>query len=48
LSKSIVKRIHIKLSRKRNDKDGAKETFYAHVEHVPGPIKGLETVVCEE
>ena len=46
--KSIAKRIRVKLSRKRNDDEDAKEKLYTLVEHVPGPVKGLETKICED
>ena len=46
--KSIAKRIRVKLSRKRNDNEDAKEKLYTLVEHVPGPVKGLETKICED
>ena len=46
--KSIAKRIRVRLSRKRNDDEDAKEKLYTLVEHVPGPVKGLETTICED
>jgi large subunit ribosomal protein L31e len=46
--KHIAKRIRVKLSRKRNDKEDAKEKLYTLVEHVPGPTKGLETELVED
>ena len=46
--KHIAKRIRVKLSRKRNDKEDAREKLYTLAEHVPGPVKGLETEIVEE
>jgi large subunit ribosomal protein L31e len=40
--------MRLKLERKRNDEENAKEKLYTYVSHVPvTSFKGLETVVVE-
>ena len=46
--KNVAKRIRVRLSRKRNDDEDAKEKLYTLVSHIPGPVKGLETTTIEE
>ncbi|KAF8351896.1 ribosomal protein L31e-domain-containing protein [Amanita rubescens] len=46
--KSVPHRMRLKLERKRNDEENAKEKLYTYVSHVPvTSFKGLETVVVE-
>ncbi|KAE9393595.1 hypothetical protein BT96DRAFT_923955 [Gymnopus androsaceus JB14] len=44
--KTVPHRIRVKLERKRNDDDGAKEKLYVYASHVPVNL-GLETVVVD-
>ncbi|KAI8893855.1 ribosomal protein L31e-domain-containing protein [Globomyces pollinis-pini] len=47
--KNVQHRIRVRLSRKRNDDDGAKEKLYTYVTPVPTTsFKGLQTEVVEE
>jgi len=47
--KTVQHRIRVRLSRKRNDDEEAKEKLYTYVSYVPVTnFKGLETQVCEE
>ena len=47
--KTVQHRIRVRLSRKRNDDEEAKEKLYTYVSYVPvTSFKGLETQVCEE
>ena len=47
--KGVAYRIRVRISRKRNDEEGAKEKLYSYVQavNVKNP-KGLQTVVVEE
>jgi len=45
--KNVPKRLRVRLSRKRNEDEKAKEKLYTLVSHVPGESKGLETVTVE-
>ncbi|KAH9474501.1 60S ribosomal protein L31 [Psilocybe cubensis] len=46
--KTVPHRIRVKLERKRNDDEGAKEKLYTYVSHVPVlSFKGLQTVVVD-
>jgi len=46
--KAVPHRMRLRLSRKRNDEEGAKEKLYTYVEAVNvKDIKGLQTVVVE-
>ncbi|KAF9170318.1 60S ribosomal protein L31 [Mortierella sp. AD011] len=47
--KTVQHRIRVRLSRKRNDDEDAKEKLYTYVSYVPvTSFKGLETQVCDE
>ena len=47
--KTVQHRIRVRLSRKRNDDEEAKEKLFTYVSYVPVTnFKGLETQVCEE
>ncbi|KAH9974346.1 ribosomal protein L31e-domain-containing protein [Lactifluus volemus] len=48
--KSVPHRIRVKLERKRNDEENAKEKLYTYASHVPIPresFKGLGTVTVD-
>jgi len=48
--KSVPHRIRVKLERKRNDEENAKEKLYTYASHVPLPtkaLKGLGTVTVD-
>uniref|UniRef100_A0A0W0FSV0 FAD-binding domain-containing protein n=1 Tax=Moniliophthora roreri TaxID=221103 RepID=A0A0W0FSV0_MONRR len=46
--KSVPHRMRVKLERKRNDDENAKEKLYTYASHVPVPsFKGLQTVVVD-
>ncbi|PFH45343.1 hypothetical protein AMATHDRAFT_78050 [Amanita thiersii Skay4041] len=46
--KSVPHRMRLKLERKRNDEENAKEKLYTYVSHVPvSSFKGLQTTVVE-
>ncbi|KAF8801212.1 hypothetical protein BYT27DRAFT_7226961 [Phlegmacium glaucopus] len=45
--KTVPHRLRVKLERKRNDDENAKEKLYTYVSHIPGPAKGLQTVVVD-
>ena len=46
--KSVPHRIRVKLERKRNDEENAKEKLYTYVSHVPvTSFKGLQTTVVD-
>ncbi|KLO09991.1 hypothetical protein SCHPADRAFT_833180 [Schizopora paradoxa] len=46
--KNVPHRIRVRLERKRNDAEDAKEKLYTFVSHVPvASFKGLETVVVD-
>ncbi|KAG0699425.1 60S ribosomal protein L31 [Suillus ampliporus] len=46
--KSVPHRIRVKLERKRNDDEGAKEKLYTYASHVPvTSFKGLQTAVVD-
>ncbi|PPQ94390.1 hypothetical protein CVT25_002746 [Psilocybe cyanescens] len=46
--KTVPHRLRVKLERKRNDDEGAKEKLYTYVSHVPViSFKGLQTVVVD-
>ncbi|EAU83765.1 ribosomal protein L31e [Coprinopsis cinerea okayama7 len=46
--KSVPHRLRLRLERKRNDDENAKEKLYTYVSHVPvTSFKGLETTVIE-
>ncbi|KZV90936.1 hypothetical protein EXIGLDRAFT_710657 [Exidia glandulosa HHB12029] len=45
--KSVPHRIRVRLERKRNDEEDAKEKLYTYASHVPGPVKGLQTQVVD-
>lgn len=47
--KNVPHRIRVRLSRRRNDTEGAKEKLYTYVTHVPiTSFKGLETQTIED
>lgn len=49
--KSVPHRIRVKLERKRNDEENAKEKLYTYASHIPIPreaFKNLGTVVVDE
>jgi len=46
--KNVPHRMRLKLERKRNDEEGAKEKLYVYASHVPViSFKGLQTVVAD-
>ncbi|KZT26071.1 60S ribosomal protein L31 [Neolentinus lepideus HHB14362 ss-1] len=46
--KNVPHRIRVKLERKRNDDENAKEKLFTYASHVPvASFKGLQTVVVE-
>ncbi|OCH90487.1 60S ribosomal protein L31 [Obba rivulosa] len=46
--KSVPHRVRVKLERKRNDEENAKEKLYVYATYVPvASFKGLETVVVD-
>ncbi|KAF9484321.1 hypothetical protein BDN70DRAFT_872829 [Pholiota conissans] len=46
--KTVPHRLRVKLERKRNDDEGAKEKLYTYVSHVPvASFKGLQTIVVD-
>ncbi|KAJ2916188.1 hypothetical protein H1R20_g6490, partial [Candolleomyces eurysporus] len=46
--KSVPHRLRLRLERKRNDEEGAKEKLFTYVSHVPvATFKGLQTEVVE-
>ncbi|KAJ7582077.1 ribosomal protein L31e-domain-containing protein [Mycena floridula] len=46
--KSVPHRLRVKLERKRNDDENAKEKLYVYASHVPvTSFKGLQTVVVD-
>ncbi|KAF8237629.1 hypothetical protein L208DRAFT_1389050 [Tricholoma matsutake] len=46
--KSVPHRIRVKLERKRNDEENAKEKLFTYVSHVPvTTFKGLQTTVVD-
>jgi len=46
--KNVPHRIRVKLERKRNDEENAKEKLYTYASHVPvASFKGLQTVVVD-
>ncbi|KAI0033013.1 60S ribosomal protein L31 [Vararia minispora EC-137] len=46
--KSVPHRIRVKLERKRNDEEGAKEKLFTYATHIPVlSFKGLETTVVD-
>ncbi|KIL66641.1 hypothetical protein M378DRAFT_185945 [Amanita muscaria Koide BX008] len=46
--KNVPHRMRLKLERKRNDEENAKEKLFTYVSHVPvGSFKGLGTTVVE-
>jgi len=46
--KTVPHRMRLRLSRKRNDEEGAKEKLYTYVEAINvKDVKGLQTVVVE-
>ncbi|KAI6126734.1 60S ribosomal protein L31 [Pisolithus sp. B1] len=46
--KSVPHRIRVKLERKRNDEENAKEKLYTYATHVPvTSFKGLQTTVVD-
>jgi len=46
--KTVPHRLRVKLERKRNDEEGAKEKLYTYVSHVPvTSFKGLQTAVVD-
>ncbi|KAK2463346.1 hypothetical protein APHAL10511_004657 [Amanita phalloides] len=46
--KSVPHRMRLKLERKRNDEENAKEKLYTYVSHVPViSFKGLQTIIVE-
>ncbi|KAG1724647.1 60S ribosomal protein L31 [Suillus paluster] len=46
--KTVPHRIRVKLERKRNDEEGAKEKLYTYASHVPvTSFKGLQTAVVD-
>ncbi|CAG8636115.1 7149_t:CDS:2 [Ambispora gerdemannii] len=47
--RNVPRRMRLRLSRKRNDEEDAKEKLYTYVQYVPVlNFKGLETTVVEE
>ncbi|KAG4305961.1 hypothetical protein PORY_000871 [Pneumocystis oryctolagi] len=48
--KNVPHRLRLRLSRKRNNEENAKESLYTYVQHVsvPNRAKGLQTTVVEE
>ena len=49
--KGVPFRLRVRISRKRNDEEGAKEKLYSYVQAVnvkDKEVKGLQTVVIEE
>ncbi len=47
--KGVPYRLRVRISRKRNDEEGAKEKLYSYVQAVNVPsAKGLATVVVED
>lgn len=47
--RNVPYRVRVRLSRKRNDDEDAKEPLFTHVTHVPvTSFKGLQTVNIEE
>jgi ribosomal protein L31E len=47
--KGVAYRLRIRISRKRNDEEGAKERLFSYVQAVNvKSAKGLQTVVVEE
>lgn len=47
--KNVDNRLRLRISRKRNDEEDAKEAMFAFVEHVAVPsAKGLQTVVVDD
>lgn len=47
--KGVCHRMRVRIARKRNDEEGAKERLYSHVYAVNVPsAKGLHTAVVEE
>ena len=47
--KNVPHRVRVRLARKRNDDEDAKEKLFTLVTHVPvDTFKGLETVTVEE
>jgi len=47
--KSVPRRVRVRIERKRNDDENAKEKLYVVVSHVPGvtSFKGLQTQLVE-
>ncbi|KAI0275698.1 ribosomal protein L31e domain-containing protein [Russula aff. rugulosa BPL654] len=46
--KSVPHRVRVKLERKRNDEENAKEKLYTYASHVPvESFKGLQTVAVD-
>lgn len=46
--KAVPHRMRLRIARKRNDEEGAKEKLYCYVSHVAGEsAKGLHTVTVE-
>lgn len=46
--KSVPHRMRLRIARKRNDEENAKEKLYSYVSHVQGEsAKGLQTTVVE-
>lgn len=46
--KSVPHRMRLRIARKRNDEEGAKEKLYCYISQVPGEsAKGLQTSVVE-
>ncbi|KIK93679.1 hypothetical protein PAXRUDRAFT_828717 [Paxillus rubicundulus Ve08.2h10] len=46
--KTVPHRIRVKLERKRNDEENAKEKLYTYASHVPvNSFKGLQTTVAD-
>ncbi|KAL7746908.1 60S ribosomal protein L31B [Sorochytrium milnesiophthora] len=47
--RNVGRRVRVRISRKRNDEEGAKEKLYSYVQWVPvETFKGLETVTVGE
>lgn len=47
--RNVPFRVRVRLSRKRNDDEDAKNPFYTHASYVPvSSFKGLQTVTVEE
>jgi large subunit ribosomal protein L31e len=47
--RNVPYRVRVRLSRKRNDDEDAKEPLYTYVTHVPvASFKGLQTVSIED